>query len=73
LALPPSSDGFGSTSVRFEWSAFRRSYTTTLSTETLTARAGNRRFRLLSPLHAHTKAPYKMDYHGKTLMKAKDA
>jgi hypothetical protein len=27
--------------------------------------AGNRRFGLLSALHAHTKAPYKIDYYGK--------
>ena len=33
-----------------------------------TARAGNRRFRLLSALRAHTKAPYKTDLHRKTLM-----
>jgi hypothetical protein len=26
-------------------------------------RAGNRRFQLLSALHAHTKAPYKNDLH----------
>jgi len=31
------------------------------------ARAGNRRFRLLSALRAHTKAPYKIDFHRKTL------
>jgi hypothetical protein len=28
--------------------------------------AGNRRFRCLSALRAHTKAPYKMDFHRKT-------
>jgi hypothetical protein len=33
-----------------------------------TARAGNRRFWLLSALRAHTKAPYKTDLHRKTLM-----
>ncbi len=33
----------------------------------LPARAGNRRFRSLSALRAHTKAPYKMDFHRKTL------
>jgi hypothetical protein len=32
-----------------------------------TARAGNRRFWRLSALRAHTKAPYKMDFHRKTL------
>ena len=32
-----------------------------------TARAGNRRFWCLSALRAHTKAPYKMDFHRKTL------
>jgi hypothetical protein len=32
------------------------------------ARAGNRRFRRLSDLRAHTKAPYKTDLHRKTLM-----
>ena len=31
-----------------------------------TARAGNRRFWLLSALRAHTKAPYKIDFHRKT-------
>jgi hypothetical protein len=31
-------------------------------------RAGNRRFGPLSALRAHTKAPYKIDYHRKTLM-----
>jgi hypothetical protein len=31
------------------------------------ARAGNRRFRSLSALRAHTKAPYKIDFHRKTL------
>jgi hypothetical protein len=31
------------------------------------ARAGNRRFRLLSALRTHTKAPYKMDLNKKTL------
>jgi len=34
----------------------------------MTARAGNRRFWLLSTLRAHTKAPYKTDLHRKTLM-----
>ena len=34
--------------------------------QVLTARAGNRRFRLLSSLRAHTKAPCKMDFHTKT-------
>jgi hypothetical protein len=29
--------------------------------------AGTRRFRLLSDLRTHTKAPYKMDYHRETL------
>ena len=33
-----------------------------------TARAGNRRFRLLSTLRAHTKAPYSTDFHRKVLM-----
>jgi hypothetical protein len=32
-----------------------------------TARAGNGRFGRLSALCAHTKAPYKMDFHRKTL------
>ena len=32
-----------------------------------TARAGNRRFGRLSALHAHTKAPYRMDFHSKPL------
>ena len=32
-----------------------------------TARAGNRRFWQLSALRAHTKAPYKIDFHRKTL------
>ena len=36
-----------------------------------TARAGNRHFRLLSALRAHTKAPYKMDSHTKTRMARK--
>jgi hypothetical protein len=31
------------------------------------ARAGNRRFWYLSTLRAHTKSPYKMDFHRKTL------
>jgi hypothetical protein len=39
----------------------------------LTARAGNRRFKCLSALRAHTKAPYKMDFHRKTLRNAKGA
>jgi hypothetical protein len=34
---------------------------------TPTARAGNRHFGPLSTLRAHTKAPYKMDFHRKTL------
>ena len=34
----------------------------------VTARAGTRRFRLLSALRAHTKALYKTDSHRKTLM-----
>ena len=38
-----------------------------------TARAGNRRFWLLSALRAHTKAPYKIDFHRKTLRDAKGA
>jgi hypothetical protein len=33
----------------------------------VTARAGNRRFGLLSALRPHTKAPYKMDFHRETL------
>jgi hypothetical protein len=40
---------------------------------TITARAGNRRKGLLSALRAHTKAPYKMDFHRKKLMNAKGA
>ena len=32
-----------------------------------TARAGNRRFGPLSAVRAHTKAPYKIDFHKKTL------
>jgi hypothetical protein len=32
-----------------------------------TARAGNHRFRLLSALRAHTKAPHKMCFHRETL------
>jgi hypothetical protein len=35
------------------------------------ARDGNRRFWWLSALRAHTKAPYKMDFHRKTLRNAK--
>ena len=31
------------------------------------ARAGNRRFRLLSALRAHTKVPYKIEFHRETL------
>ena len=38
-----------------------------------TARAGNRRFWLLSALRAHTKTPYKNYLHRKTLMNAKGA
>jgi hypothetical protein len=34
----------------------------------LPARAGNRRFGPLSVLRAHTKSPYKMDFHRKTRM-----
>ena len=37
-------------------------------TASSSARAGNRRFRLLSALRAHTKAPYKTDLPRKTLM-----
>jgi hypothetical protein len=33
----------------------------------LTVRAGNHRFWWLSALRAYTKAPYKMDFHKKTL------
>jgi hypothetical protein len=39
--------------------------------ESGSARAGNRRFWLLSALRAHTKAPYKTDLHRKTLMALK--
>jgi hypothetical protein len=39
----------------------------------VTARAGNRRFGRLSALRAHTKAPYKMYFHRKTLRNAKGA
>jgi hypothetical protein len=39
----------------------------------LPARAGNRRKGRLSALRAHTKAPYKMDLHRKTLSSAKAA
>jgi hypothetical protein len=38
-----------------------------------TARAENRRKGRLSALRAHTKAPYKKDFHRKTLMNAKTA
>jgi hypothetical protein len=38
-----------------------------------TARAENRRFWCLSALRAHTKAPYKMYFHRKTLTNAKAA
>ena len=38
-----------------------------------TARAENRRFWRLSALRAHTKAPYKMHFHRKTLRNAKGA
>ena len=38
-----------------------------------TARAGNRRFGRLSALRAHTKAPYKMNFHRKTPRNAKGA
>ena len=34
-----------------------------ISAKSLTARAGNRRFRVLSALRAHTKAPYKMIHY----------
>ena len=47
-----------------------RSWTSAHCTKLLlptSARAGNRRFLLLSALRAHTKAPYKNDLHGKTL------
>ena len=37
------------------------------------ARAGNRRFGWLSALHAHTKAPCKMDSRGERLRNAKAA
>jgi hypothetical protein len=33
----------------------------------VSARAGNRRFRLLSALRDHTQAPYKLDFHRLTL------
>jgi hypothetical protein len=38
-----------------------------------TARAENRRFGRLSALRAHTKTPYKIDFHRKTLRNAKGA
>jgi hypothetical protein len=38
-----------------------------------TARAGNRRFWRLSALCAHTKSPYKTDFHRETLRNAKGA
>ena len=38
-----------------------------------TARAGNHRKGRLSALRAHTKAPYKMDFHRKNLRNAKGA
>jgi hypothetical protein len=44
---------------------------TNISRKVATARAGNRRFGPLSALRAHTKAPYKMDFHRKTLMALK--
>ena len=48
--------------------------TDTASTQQkFTARAGNRRFRLLSAPRAHTKAPCKTDLHRKTLRNAKGA
>jgi hypothetical protein len=39
----------------------------------LSARAGSRRFGRLSALCAHTKAPYKMYFHRKTLRNAETA
>ena len=39
----------------------------------LAARAGNRRKGRLGILRAHTKNPYKMDFHRKTLRNAKGA
>jgi hypothetical protein len=44
----------------------------TVEIERPTARAGNRRFWLLSALRAHTKAPYKMDFHRKMQRNAKE-
>jgi hypothetical protein len=44
-----------------------------MSTELTTARAGSRRFWLLSALRTHAKAPYKMDFHRKKLRNAKGA
>ena len=38
-----------------------------------TARAGNRRFWRLSVPRAHTKSPYRTDFHGETLRNAKGA
>ena len=38
-----------------------------------TARAGNRHFSPLSALWAHTKSPYKMDFHREKLRNAKGA
>ena len=38
-----------------------------------TARAGNRRKGRFSALRAHTKAPYKMNFHKKTLVNTKAA
>jgi hypothetical protein len=40
---------------------------------TTPARGGNRRFGCVSALRAHTKAPYEMDLHRKTLRNAKGA
>jgi hypothetical protein len=43
------------------------------SSLSFTARAGNRRKGRLSALRAHTKPPYTMYFHGKTLRNAKGA
>ena len=51
------------------WSAFVPKKTLEsifIVTSVVAARTGNRRFRLLSALRAHTKGPHKTDFHRKT-------
>jgi hypothetical protein len=67
LAMDGGTAGLGSPLFAcFGWQPLHCPTTQPSSVATdASARAGNRRFWLLSALRAHTKAPYKTDYKGK--------